>query len=99
MNKREHISFKQSWLCEAIHLRESQWGPQDDSKARLLAQHELSPLAKVTCRAQVLSQNIDLHHRNSQLSRLVRLHPDTYFRVVDWREHGSHRTWQWNSAR
>jgi hypothetical protein len=60
MNKREHASFKQSWLCEAIHLRESQWGPQDDSKARLLAQHELSPLAKVTCRAQVLSQNIGL---------------------------------------
>jgi len=60
MNKSDMLSFKQVWLCEAIHLRESQWGPLDDSKARLLAQHERSPLAKVVSRAQTLSHGIGL---------------------------------------
>jgi hypothetical protein len=60
MNKSDALSFKQVWLCEAIHLRESQWGPLDDSKARLLAQQERSPLAKVVSRAQTLSHTIGL---------------------------------------
>lgn len=60
MNKSDTLSFKQVWLCEAIHLRESQWGPLDDSKARLLAQQERSPLAKVVSRAQTLSHAIGL---------------------------------------
>jgi hypothetical protein len=60
MNKGDKLSFKQVWLCEAIHLRESQWGPLDESKARLLAQRERSPLAKVVSRAQALSQTIGL---------------------------------------
>jgi len=68
MNKREHITFKQAWLCEAIHLRESQWGPQDDSKARLFAQNQLSPQAKVICRAQVLSQTLGLTNTIATLS-------------------------------
>jgi hypothetical protein len=60
MNKRDMLSFKKVWLCEAIQLRESQWGPLDDSKARLLAQHERTPLAKVISRAQSLSHSIGL---------------------------------------
>ena len=60
MNKRDMLSFKKVWLCEAIQLRESQWGPLDDSKARLLAQHERTPLAKVINRAQSLSHSIGL---------------------------------------
>ncbi len=60
MNKSDMLSFKQVWLCEAIHLRESQWGPLDDSKARLLAQPERTPLAKVVSRAQTLSHAIGL---------------------------------------
>jgi hypothetical protein len=60
MNKSDMLSFKQVWLCEAIRLRESQWGPLDDSKARLLAQQERSPLAKVVSRAQTLSHAIGL---------------------------------------
>ena len=60
MNKSDTLSFKQVWLCEAIHLRESQWGPLDESKARLLAQRERSPLAKVVSRAQALSHIIGL---------------------------------------
>jgi len=60
MNKRDMLSFKKVWLCEAIQLRESQWGPLDDSKARLLAQQERTPLAKVISRAQSLSHSIGL---------------------------------------
>ena len=60
MKKQDKVSFKQAWLCEAIHLRESQWGPQDDNRAILLAQNELSPLAKVISRAQELSRVIGL---------------------------------------
>jgi hypothetical protein len=68
MNKQDQVSFKQAWLCEAIHLRESQWGPQDDSKAILLAQNELSPLAKVIHRAQELSRAIGLTNTITKLS-------------------------------
>ena len=68
MEKHEKLSFKQAWLCEAIHLRESQWGPLDDSKARLLAQNERSPLAKVVSRAQELSRSIGLTNTISKLS-------------------------------
>lgn len=53
-------SFMQVWLCEAIRLKESQWGPLDDSKARRLAQHETSALGKIICRAQALSQSSGL---------------------------------------
>lgn len=60
MNKRDMLSFNKVWLCEAIQLRENQWGPLDDSKARLLAQHERTPLAKVISRAQSLSHSIGL---------------------------------------
>lgn len=60
MDKSDTLSFKQVWLCEAIHLRESQWGPLDESKARLLAQRERSPLAKVVSRAQTISHAIGL---------------------------------------
>lgn len=65
----ERISFYQAWLCEAIRLRESQWGPRDDSKARLLAQHELSSLAKVVRRAQELSQSSGLTATITKLSQ------------------------------
>jgi hypothetical protein len=68
MNKGDKLSFKQVWLCEAIHLRESQWGPLDDSKARLLAQQERSPLAKVVIRAQTLSHAIGLTTTITKLS-------------------------------
>jgi hypothetical protein len=68
MNKGDKLSFKQVWLCEAIHLRESQWGPLDDSKARLLAQQERSPLAKVVSRAQTLSHAIGLTTTITKLS-------------------------------
>jgi len=57
MGKQESVTFKQAWLCEAIRLRESQWGPQDDSKARLLAQNARSPMAKIILRAQELSRS------------------------------------------
>lgn len=56
MEKHDPVTFNQAWLCEVIHLRESQWGTQDDSKARLLAQNERSPLAKIIRRAQALNQ-------------------------------------------
>ena len=68
MDRSERISFYQAWLCEAIRLRESQWGPRDDSKARRLAQHELSPLAKVVRRAQELSQSSGLTTTIEKLS-------------------------------
>ncbi|MDN3987596.1 DUF2868 domain-containing protein [Zwartia vadi] len=60
MKKTEPITFQQAWLCEAMRLRESQWGPRDDSKARRLAQNELTPLAKVVRRALELSQSSGL---------------------------------------
>lgn len=60
MEKHDSVTFNQAWLCEVIHLRESQWGPQDDSKARLLAQNEGSPLAKVIRRAQELNPSSGL---------------------------------------
>jgi hypothetical protein len=60
MEKYDSVTFNQAWLCEVIHLRESQWGPQDDSKARLLAQNERSPLAKIIRRAKELNQSSDL---------------------------------------
>jgi hypothetical protein len=69
MKTPESISFQQAWLCEAMRLRESQWGPRDDSKARLLAQHELSPLAKVVRRAEELSQSSGLTTTISKLSQ------------------------------
>lgn len=68
MEKSEPISFRQAWLCEAVHLRESQWGPHDDSKARRLAQHELSPLSKVVRRAQTLSESSGLIQSIDKLS-------------------------------
>lgn len=55
MKRSEPISFKQSWLCEAIHHKESEWGPLDDSKAVRLAQHGLSNLDKIVRRAEELS--------------------------------------------
>lgn len=55
MKRHEHISFKQSWLCEAIHHKETEWGPLDDSKAVRLAQHGTSNLEKVVRRAEELS--------------------------------------------
>ncbi len=60
MEKHDSVTFNQAWLCEVIHLRESQWGPQDDTKARLLAQNEHSPLAKIIRRAQALNQSSGL---------------------------------------
>lgn len=69
MEKREPISFRQAWLCEAVHLRESQWGPLDDSKARRLAQHELTPLSKVVRRAQALSESNGLISIVNKLSK------------------------------
>lgn len=68
MQKHGKLSFYQAWLCEAIRLKESQWGPLDDNKARRLAQKEHSPLAKVAIRAQELSQSIGLTNTVSTLS-------------------------------
>jgi hypothetical protein len=60
MDKHDSVTFNQAWLCEAIHLKESQWGPLDDSKARLLAQNEHSPRAKIIRRAKELTQSSGL---------------------------------------
>jgi hypothetical protein len=60
MEKHDSVTFNQAWLCEVIYLRESQWGPQDDSKARLLAQNERSPMAKIIRRAKELNQSSGL---------------------------------------
>lgn len=68
MEKQESVTFKQAWLCEAIRLRESQWGPQDDSKARLLAQNEYTPIAKIIRRATELSQSSGLSTSITKLS-------------------------------
>ena len=68
MEKPEPLSFRQAWLCEAVHLRESQWGPYDDSKARRLAQHEMSPLSKIVRRAQELSESSGLIQTIDKLS-------------------------------
>lgn len=68
MEKQESVTFKQAWLCEAIHLKESQWGPQDDSKARLLAQNEYTPIAKIIRRATELSQASGLTTSITKLS-------------------------------
>lgn len=51
-----------------MHLRESQWGPRDDSKARRLALNEPSSLAKVIRRAQELSESSGLSTTISTLS-------------------------------
>ena len=68
MGKNDSITFNQAWLCEVIHLRESQWGPQDDSKARLLAQNEPSSTAKIIRRAKELNQSSSLTTSIAKLS-------------------------------
>ena len=68
MDRHDSVTFNQAWLCEVIHLRESQWGPQDDSKARLLAQNERSPLAKIIRRANALNQSSGLTTAMTTLS-------------------------------
>lgn len=67
MKNHESVTFTQAWLCEAIHLKESQWGPQDDSKARRLAQNESSPIAKIIRRAKELSQSSGLANSITKL--------------------------------
>jgi hypothetical protein len=73
MDKHDSVTFNQAWLCEVIHLRESQWGPQDDSKARFLAQNERSPLAKIIRRAKELNQSSGLSTAMKTLSSASRL--------------------------
>ncbi len=64
-----HMTLTQAWLCEAIRIRETQWGPQDDRAARLRAHTASTDLGRVVSRAAVLGDAIDLPqavHRFSQ---------------------------------
>jgi len=65
----DKISFDQAWLCETLRLQETQWGARDDSKARLLASHEQTPLKKIARRAESLGQDIGLLGAMVQLKK------------------------------
>ncbi len=52
----ERPSLNDAWRCEAIRLREVQWGALDDRAACLRAQGEPGALSQITVRADVLAE-------------------------------------------
>lgn len=52
----ERQSLNDAWRCEAIRLRELQWGTLDDRAACLRAQGEAGVLRQITVRASVLAE-------------------------------------------
>lgn len=57
MDTPDKVLFKQAWLCEAIAIKETEWGALDESTARLLSKNEPSPITKVIRRAQELGKS------------------------------------------
>ena len=56
----QRLTLNASWLCEAVRLRETQWGPLDDRAARRRAQREPALDRRVASRASVLGDTSGL---------------------------------------
>ena len=56
----QRLTLNASWLCEAVRLRETQWGPLDDRAARLRAEREPAPERQIASRANVLGETSGL---------------------------------------
>ncbi|MCF8172070.1 MAG: DUF2868 domain-containing protein [Candidatus Methylopumilus sp.] len=52
----KHIALKESWLCEALRLKETQWGQLDDRAARLRAACEPTAARQIVARANLLGE-------------------------------------------
>lgn len=50
------IALKESWLCEALRLKETQWGQLDDRAARLRAAREPTAARQIAARANLLGE-------------------------------------------
>lgn len=50
------IALKESWLCEALRLKETQWGQLDDRAARLRAAREPTAARQIAVRANLLGE-------------------------------------------
>ena len=48
--------FKESWLCEALRLKETQWGQLDDRAASLRAAREPTAARQIALRANLLGE-------------------------------------------
>ena len=48
------IALKESWLCEALRLKETQWGQLDDRSASLRASREPTAARQIAVRANLL---------------------------------------------
>lgn len=68
MDTRAKVLFKQAWLCEAIAIKETEWGALDESTAQLLSKNEPSPITKVVRRAQELGKSNGLVNTINSLS-------------------------------
>jgi hypothetical protein len=51
-----HIALKESWLCEALRLKETQWGQLDDRAACLRAARESTAARQIAARANFLGE-------------------------------------------
>ena len=50
------IALKESWLCEALRLKETQWGQLDDRSASLRASREPTAARQIAVRANLLGE-------------------------------------------
>ncbi len=50
------MALKESWLCEALRLKETQWGQLDDRAARLRAAREPTAARQIAVRANLLGE-------------------------------------------
>lgn len=57
------IALKESWLCEALRLKETQWGQLDDRAACLRAAREPTVTQQIAARANFLGKRRALSWR------------------------------------
>jgi len=50
------IALKESWLCEALRLKETQWGQLDDRAACVRAAREPTAARQIAARANFLGE-------------------------------------------